>query len=47
MNLGSIQLQIDGENKVIPVSCRQSDKKRGLQIAEDLKNAILDGTFKI
>lgn len=47
MNLGSISLECDGEIKMIPVTCRQSDKKRGLQIAEDLKNQLLEGSFKL
>ena len=47
MNLGSITLDVNGENKTIPVTCRQSDKKRGLEIAEDLKKALLDGSFRL
>ena len=47
MNLGSIKLKVEEEYKEIPVSCRQSDKKRGLEIAEDLKNELINGTFKL
>lgn len=47
MKLGSIDLQTDEGLKNIPVTCRQSDKKRGLEIAEELKNLLLDGSFKL
>jgi uncharacterized protein (DUF39 family) len=47
MNLGNVTLDVNGENKTIPVTCRQSDKKRGLEIAEDLKEALLDGSFRL
>ena len=47
MKLGSINIEVDGQNKRIPVTCRQSDKKRGLEIAEELKKALLDGTFRL
>ncbi len=47
INMGDVTINtVDGE-KTIPVTCRQSDKKRGLEIAEDLKKAILDGSFKL
>ncbi len=47
MKLGSINLETSDGQKTIPVTCRQSDKKRGLEIAEELKNSLLDGTFKL
>ncbi len=47
MNLGSISLQTQDGIKEIPVTCRQSDKKRGLEIAEELKNQLLDGSFRL
>ncbi len=47
MELGNITIEAEGKTRKIPVSCRQSDKKRGLQIAEELKNSLLDGSFKL
>ena len=47
MKLGSIKLESSDGQKSIPVTCRQSDKKRGLEIAEELKKSLLDGTFKL
>ena len=47
MNLGHINLDINGKKQEIPISCRQSDKKRGLEIAEDLKKVLLDGSFRL
>lgn len=47
MKLGSISIENDGKNIEIPVTCRQSDKKRGLKIAEELKDALVNGTFKL
>ena len=47
MNLGSVTFELNGENQTIPITCRQSDKKRGLEIAQDLKNALISGNFKL
>lgn len=44
-SLGSIRL--DSGNTIIPVVLRQSDRFRALKLAENLKAAILDGTFKL
>ncbi len=43
-SLGSIHLD---DNTTIPVVLRQSDRFRALRLAEDLKQRILDGSFKI
>jgi putative methanogenesis marker 16 metalloprotein len=43
--MGSIRL--DNTNTVIPVVLRQSDRYRALRLAEDLKQRILDGSFRI
>jgi putative methanogenesis marker 16 metalloprotein len=42
-NLGAITLG----NRKIPVVLRQSDRARALQLAEELKERILDGSFKL
>ncbi|MDD1758253.1 MAG: methanogenesis marker 16 metalloprotein [Methanotrichaceae archaeon] len=42
-NLGSIRIF----DKYIPVNLRQSDRLRANKLAEDLKEKILDGSFKI
>lgn len=44
---GNVTFEAEGKERNIPVTCRQSDKKRGLDIAEDLKEAILNGSFKL
>lgn len=44
---GNVTFEAEGKERNTPVTCRQSDKKRGLEIAEDLKEAILDGSFKL
>lgn len=44
---GNVTFEAENKERNIPVTCRQSDKKRGLEIAEDLKEAILDGSFKL
>ncbi|RAP44623.1 MAG: hypothetical protein BZ135_07880 [Methanosphaera sp. rholeuAM6] len=47
MNMGTISIEAEGKTRKIPVSCRQSDKKRGLEISEELKKQLLDGLFKL
>lgn len=47
MKLGKISLEVDDTTKEIPVTCRQSDKKRGLEIEEELKELIISGSFKL
>lgn len=47
INLGKITIEAEGKERNISVSCRQSDKVRALKIAEDLKNALLDGSFEL
>lgn len=47
INMGSISIETDGKTRNIQVTCRQSDKKRALDISEELKEKILEGTFKI
>ena len=48
INMGMITIE-DENSKThkIPVTCRQSDRLRGLKIAKDLKEALLDGSFKL
>ena len=47
INMGTISIEYEGKTRKIPVTCRQSDKKRALKIAQELKEAIIDGTFKL
>ena len=47
INMGSISIEADGKTRKIDVTCRQSDKKRALDISEELKTKILDGSFKL
>lgn len=47
INMGNIKIKSEGKEHNIPVTCRQSDKKRAIQISEELKEAILNGLFKI
>ena len=47
INMGTISIESEGKTRKIPVTCRQSDKKRALKIAQELKEAIIDGTFKL
>ncbi|MCK9565180.1 MAG: methanogenesis marker 16 metalloprotein [Methanothrix sp.] len=46
--LGAIRLKTDaGSARTIPVVLRQSDRLRALQLAEDLKKKIMDGSFRM
>lgn len=37
----------EGQTRTIPIALRQSDRLRALRLAEDLKNRILDGSFRM
>ncbi|WP_370575311.1 methanogenesis marker 16 metalloprotein [Methanomethylovorans sp.] len=49
--LGSIKANMkccDAESyREVPIVLRQSDRKRALKMAEDLKNKVIDGSFRI
>ena len=53
--LGEIKMQStsdggvagQGQTRAIPVALRQSDRRRALLLAEDLKRRILDGSFRM
>ncbi|OED30672.1 methanogenesis marker 16 metalloprotein [Methanosphaera sp. WGK6] len=47
IKMGSIKIESEDKERNIPVTCRQSDKKRAMEIADELKKAILDGSFKL
>ncbi len=47
IDMGFVTMEIEDKKRKIPVTCRQSDKKRAMDIAEELKEAILDGSFKL
>lgn len=47
MNLGSITVNSEDKERKIPVTCRQSDKKRANEMANDLRDALRDGSFKL
>ena len=47
IDMKQIAITVDDKEKTIPVTCRQSDKKRALKMAEELKDAILNGTYKL
>lgn len=44
-DLGSMDVNIDGIMRNIPVACRQSDRARALKISRELKSRLLDKTF--
>lgn len=50
-SLGSIKADMqccDGESyREVPIVLRQSDRKRALKMAEDLKNKVVDGSFRM
>ncbi len=46
-SLGSIRLDSADTTTIIPVVLRQSDRYRALRLAEDLRQRVLDGSFKI
>lgn len=47
IELGNIRIEAEGKERTIPVTCRQSDKKRGMDIAEELKESLIDGSFNL
>lgn len=47
INTNKVTFEIEGKTRNIEVSCRQSDKLRALEIATQLKNEIIDGSFKL
>lgn len=47
MKTGSVDLEIEGENIRLPISCRQSDIKRARELAAELKKRIREGKFGI
>jgi len=47
INTGSVDLELDGKEVNIPITCRQSDIQRGKKIAAKLKQLILKGEFKL
>ena len=46
-NLGSIKFDYEDESLDVPIVVRQSDRKRALKIAEELKDRIAEGSFKV
>ncbi len=47
MKTGQVEMEWEGEHLTIPVTCRQSDLKRARELAEELKNRIIQGEFVI
>ncbi len=47
INLNKVSFEVEGKTRNIEVSCRQSDKLRALEIATQLKNEIIDGSFTL
>jgi L-aspartate semialdehyde sulfurtransferase len=47
MNIGSLEFEINNEVIKTPIVCRQSDRKRGREIALELKKKIKTGDFSL
>lgn len=47
INMGSVSIEAEGKTRNIQVTCRQSDKKRALDTSLELKEKLLDGSFKL
>lgn len=47
IDMGSITIEAEDKKRKIPVTCRQSDKKRAIEIATKLKEELLNGSFKL
>ncbi len=47
IKMGSVKINVDDKEKEIPVTCRQSDKVRAIKLAEQLKEDLLDGSFRL
>ncbi|MBP2030776.1 putative methanogenesis marker 16 metalloprotein [Methanohalophilus levihalophilus] len=46
-NLGSVKFEYEDKSMDIPIVVRQSDRKRALKMADDLKKQIEEGNFKV
>ncbi len=46
-SLGEVRTIIDGEMRVMPILCRNSNREGALHTMKDLKERILDGSFTI
>lgn len=46
-NLGSVNFEYENKSMEVPIVVRQSDRKRALKMADDLKNRIEEGSFKV
>ncbi|WP_400260053.1 methanogenesis marker 16 metalloprotein [Candidatus Methanomassiliicoccus intestinalis] len=46
-DLGTISFRINDNFKEIPITCRQSDRLRALQISKELKTKLLNGSFTL
>ncbi|HMK53953.1 MAG TPA: methanogenesis marker 16 metalloprotein [Methanobacteriaceae archaeon] len=47
MKTGEVKMDWEEQHLNIPVTCRQSDIKRARELAEDLKNRIIKGEFRL
>lgn len=47
INMGKIRIHAEDKDRNIFVTCRQSDKKRAIEISRELKNQLIDGSFKL
>jgi putative methanogenesis marker 16 metalloprotein len=47
METGQVELEWEGEKKVLPITCRQSDLKRAKELAEELKARLINKEFFI
>lgn len=47
MNTGSVELEINGKTKDIPIICRQSDRLRANKLSRQLKKSIENKEFKL
>lgn len=47
MERGQVSMDWEGENKILEVSCRQSDIKRARELAKELKNQVINGKFTL
>lgn len=47
INMGKIKIEAEDKQRNIEVTCRQSDRKRAMELSIELKEQILDGRFKL
>jgi hypothetical protein len=47
MDTGEVTVDLGGEQVSLPVTCRQSDLKRARELAEELKNRVINGKFEL